>query len=148
MIYYFAYGSNMNPERIVERGIRFNGFEKGIIKNAKLKFNKTALKSNEGFANISFNHKSDVEGILYEISNHREINKLDRFEGYPWHYTRCRMMIRLSNGGVKIACVYVANPVFVKSGLKPSKGYLNHLLQAKQYLSKEYYNKLEATQCI
>lgn len=148
MNYYFAFGSNMNPDRMLERDIRYVGFETGKIVNAKLKFNKSAINKNEGYANIIFKQKSEVEGILYELRSHREIYKLDRFEGYPWHYTRCKMMIRLNSGGVKIAYVYIATPYFTKNGLKPNREYLNHLLAAKEYLSTEYYTKLEDTQCI
>ena len=147
MIYYFAYGSNMNPERMLERDIKFIGFEKGKIANAKLKFNKTAFAKNEGYANISFTTESEVEGILYQLVNHQQILKLDRYEGYPWHYTRCKSIVRTKNG-MKYSYIYIATPYFTKAGLKPKREYLNHLLAAKEYLSPNYYKKLEATQCI
>lgn len=67
---YFAYGSNMNPERMKEREINFSEREHAILKGWKLKFNKVALRNpNEGYANIEEDNESVVEGILYTIQD-------------------------------------------------------------------------------
>lgn len=147
MTYYFAYGSNMNPERMIERNVRFDGFESAFIKNAKLKFSKKSYKEGEGFANIHFNFGNNVEGILYQLKSRFELNKLDRFEGYPFHYSRVEMLVHTING-YKKAFVYIARPEMTRKKLRPSREYLNHLLSAKELLSQNYFKKLEATQCI
>ena len=88
-----------------------------------------------------------VEGILYEIRD-SDIRKLDRYEGYPNHYDRINITVKLNNGQEVSAVTYVANPDKTCYGLKPSKEYLDHLLAGKDYLSPEYFEKLKATETI
>ncbi len=147
MFYYFAYGSNMNVERMIERQVKFTGYEKGTIENSTLRFSKKAFRLGEGFANIHYKIGEKVEGVLYELASKNEIKKLDRFEGCPFHYNRIEMLVK-TKYGYKWAFVYIANNYFVDFRLKPSKKYLNHLLKGKEFLSKQYYNKLEVTKCI
>ena len=42
---YFAYGSNMNSERVKERGIIFSKREYGILEGFRLVFNKAFRKT-------------------------------------------------------------------------------------------------------
>ena len=93
---YFAYGSNMNAERMEERGVEFSGRERAILEGWILKFN-TVASQNEGYANIVLDEKGIVEGILYEIQNH-DLKKLDKYEEYPDHYKRIKLKVRLDNG--------------------------------------------------
>lgn len=79
MVYYFAYGSNMNEERMKERMEstkgRCSNFPKGkyalinggILRDRKLKFNKEPTNPryrDEGFANIVPNQDCAVEWLL------------------------------------------------------------------------------------
>ena len=50
--------------------------------------------------------------------------------------------MKLDNGEEEETITYVANPDKVKNGLKPSKDYLNHLLQGCDLLSERYCEKL------
>ena len=139
---YFAYGSNMNPERMKERGINFSKRERAILEGWRLKFNKVASRNpNEGYANIEMDDGGVVEGILYTIQD-ADIKKLDRYEGYPTHYRKLKIRVRLDSGEEEEAITYVANPDKVREGLKPSKEYLNHLLKGCDLLSEEYCEKL------
>jgi len=62
---YFAYGSNMNPERMRQRGIKFSKREHAILEGWKLVFNKIASRNpNKGYANIERKEGSIVKGIL------------------------------------------------------------------------------------
>ena len=139
---YFAYGSNMDPERMKERGIDFSKRVHAILKGWRLKFNKVASRNpDEGYANIEMDDGGVVEGILYTIKN-SDIEKLDRYEGYPIHYKKLKVKVRLYSGEDEEAITYVANPDKVREGLKPSKDYLNHLLKGCDLLSEEYCEKL------
>ncbi|MHA1337611.1 MAG: gamma-glutamylcyclotransferase family protein [Promethearchaeota archaeon] len=139
---YFAYGSNMNPNRTKERGINFSKREHAIFEGWRLKFNKVAsMNSNEGYTNIEKDDESVVEGILYTIQD-ADIEKLDRYEGYPNHYRKLKVRVKLDNGEEEEAITYVANPGKVREELKPSKDYLNHLLKGSDLLSEEYCKKL------
>lgn len=142
MIKYFAYGSNMDTSRMISRGINFTSRLPVTANHVKLTFNKmSAINSNEGYATLEASKNDCVEGIMYSISNAGR-NKLDAFEGYPFHYQRWDIMVTDELGQEHRAMTYVAHPNKTKKGLKPSKEYLNHLLRGKDCLSDEYYEKL------
>jgi len=139
---YFAYGSNMDPDRMRERGVNFLKREHAILEGWRLEFNKVSSRNpDEGYANIVKDENSVVEGILYEI-NDSDLKILDRYEGYPNHYERIKVVVRMANGENVEAVTYIAKPDKVKDGLKPSREYLNHLLKGCDLLSEEYCRKL------
>lgn len=146
MINYFAYGSNMNPARMQERGMEIFSMHIGRLHNFKLKFNKQALTNNTGYANIEIAKKSFVEGVLYRV-NKRDIKKLDFFEGFPFHYKRYLVNIELYPNYFIKAIVYIAVQSWIRQGLKPSKEYLQHLLKAKKYLTRDYYHYIRRIAC-
>lgn len=142
---YFAYGSNMDFKRLEEREVSFEFIGLGILEDYALKFNKVASKrSGVGYANIVKQKGSMVEGLLFSIAN---IEKLDRFEGYPTHYKKEILKIQHANSVVD-ATVYVAAADWVSDGLKPERVYLNRLLAAKDFLSEAYFDFLESTKTI
>lgn len=141
---YFAYGSNMDSQRMKDRGINFSKKEPAILKDYKLCFNKQASRNpNEGYANLIPKEGTATEGILYEI-NDEDIEKLDKYEGYPNHYDKKTIKVKLKNGNEVDALVYLAQSDKTKNGLKPCKEYLNHLKQGEDLLSEKYSNLLES----
>jgi len=142
MLKYFAYGSNMDAQRMIERGINFINREPATMYGVELVFNKIAtFNSNIGYANIKLNNKSQVEGILYTIS-YDDLLKLDSFEGYPLNYDRWEIIVKTNQKKVR-AITYIAVPKKTLKGLKVTEEYLNHLLAGKKFLSKNYYEKLK-----
>jgi len=143
---YFAYGSNMDPERMRERSISFSQRIRAVLKGYRLEFNKVASRNpQEGYANVVKFENGIVEGVLYEIPD-SDLSKLDRFEGYPNHYNRVKVKVKLNDGQEVEAVAYIAQPNKMRDGLKPSRDYLDHLLAAKDILSESYRRKLEAWQ--
>lgn len=167
--YYFAYGSNMNYERVVER--MNNGYkdmsEDGIIKEDKTEFyekiNKIGacilfeyelcfnkMRSNstvfEGFANIVPQKGATVEGVLYEL-NQEQLKILDYYEGVEDnHYIRANVEVKsLESGKVYDGVtVYVAHESRIDNRCKPSKTYLNHLIKgSKEFNLDNLTKKLE-----
>jgi cation transport regulator ChaC len=136
---YFAYGSNMNPERMRKRMGYLPPSRKAVLQDYNLTFNKISSKNpSEGVANIIPLADSQVEGILYEVTD-QDIAKLDAYEGVPTNYIR--HIVKVDCKGELInALTYIA--VKVKDGLKPSRDYLNHLLAAKESLSEDYYQQI------
>jgi gamma-glutamylcyclotransferase len=142
---YFAYGSNMDFNRLNERDISFKFIGLGILEGYELKFNKIASKkSGVGFANIVSQKGSKVEGLLFSIDN---IELLDQFEGFPKHYKKEVLKIHYL-GNLIDAIVYVASIKWVSNNLKPERAYLNRLLAAKDFLSTEYLSFLENSETI
>lgn len=135
---YFAYGSNMSADRLLERGVNFLSKEKGTLKGYRFLINKKSQKNpNIGFANIIKDENSEVEGILYEVKT-EDILKLDKYEGYPKHYRRENHIINNQE-----AIVYIANDSWTSENeLGTTDEYKNHILEGKEYLSEKYYNKL------
>lgn len=139
MIFYFAYGSNMNPARMTRRVGEFTILGRGVLIDYQLVFNKIARdKIGVGYANVMTSSGDLVEGVIYQFD---EIRKLDKPEGYPIHYDRKLMTISIDGGFVQ-AWVYLARSNRISEGLMPSKSYLDHILLGKEYLSEAYYQKL------
>ena len=161
MIYYFAYGSNMNKGQMNERMQATNGrcsafptgkyalINRGILRDWELKFNKEPTYPrfrNQGFANIVPKHDYTVEGVVYEIDDNG-LARLDCYEGIPDNYFRPKNPLSIEIEGEPVICeVYIA--VKTKEGLRPSKDYLNHLLKGKEYLSKNYYEWLSKMETV
>lgn len=138
MLKYFAYGSNLDDNRMISRGINFTSKEKGILKGYRFIINKISQKNpNIGFANIIKDENSEVEGIIYEV-NINDILSLDKYEGAPKHYRR--ETLNVNNEEV---IVYIANDSWTSvDELYTTEEYKNHILEGKNYLSKKYFNQL------
>jgi len=148
MVKYFAYGSNLDTKRMIERGVVFTSRQFGILKDYKLVFNKKSSKNNfkEGYANIIKSKGSVVEGGIYEITE-ESISLLDKYEGYPTHYSREYLDIEVSDRTIR-CIVYVANSEKLQEGLKPSKEYFSKILEGKDLFTEEYYNNLIKTEVL
>jgi len=149
IVMYFAYGSNMNLGRMLKR-LKVNSLQRkhAILKGYRLEFNKVANRnSKEGYANIVEEQNEIVEGALYEIKK-SDLKILNKFEGYPDEYHRTKLKVKHGDKQEVKAEVYVAQPDRIRDGLKPSKDYLKHLLEAKDILTENYLMKLKAYETI
>jgi gamma-glutamylcyclotransferase len=148
-VYYFAFGSNMNVARMSQRGVEYTRRMGATLKGYRLVFNKRAAAPGQGYANIIVGKKGndEVQGVLYETSE-AGLAKLDAYEGVPSHYYRQQVRVETLSGQKRTATVYIAHPSMCASGLKPSREYLDHLLEGKTFLSAEYFAKLSKTPTI
>jgi len=148
MVKYFAYGSNLDSKRMIERGVVFTSRQFGILKDYKLVFNKKSSKNNfkEGYANVVKSKGSIVEGGIYEITE-ESISLLDKYEGYPTHYSREYIDIEASDRTIR-CIVYVATSEKLQEGLKPSKEYFSKILEGKDLFTEEYFNNLNKTELL
>ncbi|MCV6614132.1 MAG: gamma-glutamylcyclotransferase [Cellvibrionaceae bacterium] len=146
--YYFAYGSNMNPERMRARGLEFDLALAASLADMRLLFNKRAADApHRSYANIAYSPGSRVEGVAYRLSCPRQIFKMDPFEGAPRLYSREIFTLDSANGPLA-AWVYVANKAMLSPNLKPARWYLEHLLAGRPYLSGPYYRALTQVECL
>jgi cation transport regulator ChaC len=141
MVWYFAYGSNLDEERMKERVGVIKNRVKGVLRGYVLKFNKKSRNPGEGYANVEPASDGCVEGAAYEIN---DIVPLDRYEGVPEHYLRVTLPIGTERGVLNCE-VYIANKAMIGGNLRPTKAYLQHLLKGKDLLSHEYFAMLEKT---
>jgi len=159
---YFAYGSNMNPDRVRERGIRFEHAAGARLEGFALVFDKTSKKhAGLGHANVQRAPGQVVEGVLYWLETAEEIAKMDRFESTPVNYSREVIHVCVQSEqlpGERLAghrqpevlittWTYFANPAVRQSGLLPPRTYLDHLLAGRPFLTNGYYQMLEAQPC-
>ena len=143
--FYFAYGSNMDVERVQQRGMAFVGRISGRLAGYRLVFNKRA-KGHRGIAhaNIELSAAGQVEGVLYALAAPESILQMDPYEGYPIRYSRTILSIETETC-VAAAWVYEANAQFIETDCKPTQSYLNHLLAGAEFLSATYLADLMAT---
>jgi gamma-glutamylcyclotransferase len=142
---YFAYGSNMDKDRMTERGINFSSRQFAKLADYKLVFNKKASKGVYTYSNIVNSDNDFVEGALYEFPDD-EISNLDKVEGYPNHYDKIQVTITDKDNNSIIATTYIAKSDKIVTGLYPTREYLNHLFVGKDILSNDYFTHLSKTQ--
>lgn len=139
----------MNPARVRERGIRFTHAEGGTLSGYRLLFDKTSnVHPGTGHASLELCRTSRVEGVLYWLEVPEEITKMDRFEKTPVNYSREMVAITAASSEQVIwSWTYFANPAVRKTGLKPPRSYLEHLLAGRDFLSESYVAVLAGTPC-
>ncbi len=147
MPFYFAYGSNMNPRRVTERGLDYCWARSGWLDDMGLRFNKRSRHNPEwACANVVHSPGERVEGVLYRLAGEDQILHMDPFEGTPVYYSRERLVVQTGDGPIK-SWVYIANPSVVAEDVLPLRWYLGQLLEGREYLSSDYYEWLRATEC-
>ena len=99
MHYYFAYGSNMNYNQMLERCPNAKYFGKGVLPNYTLAFTRNSRNWESAVADILVSPGDDVWGIIYTLSNEDRM-KLDACEGHPTIYKRKTETIMKYNGSV------------------------------------------------
>ena len=145
---YFAYGSNMNTERVHERGLATLNVQSGTLPGFRLKFNKgSRILPLSGRANIVQEDSSEVFGVLYRLGSETEIVKMDRFEHAPIDYRRLIVEVQTETGSIP-SWTYIANPRAIDDRLQPTRSYLNHLLAGRSMLPDHYVAQLETVSCI
>lgn len=145
---YFAYGSNMNPERVASRGLTVTEIKPARVSGLGLTFDKqSADHAGEGHAALRYDRAGAVEGVLYRLGDFADILKMDVFEATPVNYSRERIIVE-SRGRPAVAWTYYVNPAVTVVGGIPSRDYLAHLLAGKPYLSSEYHAWLTRHACL
>ena len=140
-----AYGSNMNIQRMRDRGMQFENAEGVKIPGYRLVFNKISpAHPGESHANLVEDTKATAEGVLYRLLSTTEISRMDPYENVPINYQRKI----LSLPKVPKCWVYFANEEVCSDGLRPSREYMYHLLQGRSFISNDYYNHLIAVDCL
>ena len=140
--HYFAYGSNMNPARVAERGLPVIDVMPGMLDGFRLMFNKMSKDhAGVGHANIEWHPGGVVEGALYELAESDDILKMDPYERAPWNYGREVVAVRQGQNTLW-AWTYFANPAVKTAGLLPPRAYMGHLLAGESLLSNSYLQHL------
>ena len=106
MILMFAYGGNMSLKNVNKRDVFPFASKVVILENYKLVFNKVSWNEIEGeiaYASVEESYGSFVEGVLHIITQ-QELEIIDYWEGYPNHYFRKTLPLKLWNSN-KCICL-------------------------------------------
>src|SRR5258708_6811926 len=140
MKWYFAYGSNMDPARLIDDRLKQGGVDDrpqrigGRLDGWQLAFNKQGRAPiGAGAGNIVQSPADVVYGTLNALPP-RGFEILDRWEGVAdGHYERRTVpVVRTDSGETVDAITYVA--LRVAEGLRPTRDYLAHLLAGRDLL--------------
>lgn len=142
----FAYGSNMNLDRLKKRVPSANKLLNVFIKDYTLKFNKNS-KDGSSKANIIKTGNPDdiVWGVIFEIDDSEKAN-LDKAEGLGKGYNESTLSFLDLQNNSHEAQVYIADESSINEELHPYDWYKEYIVSgAKENdLPKEYIEKLEA----
>jgi len=155
-MFYFAYGSNMNPVQIRERcpGHRVIGIAQ--LPDHEIAFPLYSNRWNSGVASAQPRHGAVVWGVLYELTD-EDVASLDRFEGFQGPgdqhnvYDREPVNVELTrpdDGSFPRrvrAHMYVARP---SNASPPTREYLDVVLDGARHhaLPPDYIEDLRAVE--
>ena len=151
-VWYFAYGSNMNPARLFEQrlggaGVGHGPRIGGQLADWALCFNVIASSTpGGGYANITRQAGASTPGTLNAMPP-EGLGVLDHYEGVAsGHYQREAVMVAAASGPVPamtyIACRHLAE------GLRPTEDYRAHLLAGADLLPAAHLDWLRALPCL
>ena len=115
---YVAYGSNLNVQQMRLRCPTAKLVGTGIVEDHELQFKGAA---NHSYATIAENEGETVPVAVWELQA-RDEKALDRYAGYPSHYFKQDISVKMDNGEEVTGMVYIMD-LKQKFGM-PSAGYL------------------------
>jgi hypothetical protein len=149
MIYYFAYGSNLHPVRLMERVPSAELVGVAEHSNHKLGFHKKS-KDGSGKCNMlkSATESDVIYGAIYKIKSEHK-NTLDNIEGKGYGYMDNQILLK-HQGSEHHCLTYLAQPSHIVDGLKPYHWYKQLVILGARYLEfpEEYISSIEAIESI
>ena len=149
----FAYGSNMDPNQLTNKGIKMRnpriakleGYEFGYTKSSEWdgKFS-CRTKIIHGKANITPCKDSIVWGILLDLTED-EVEKMDDSEGTRSGHYRREIVEVITDFDVISATTYVATNDYLIPNTPPLEWYLEFVVNGAKYqgLPPKYINQIE-----
>lgn len=123
---YFAYGSNMDLDQM-----EFRCPAAEVVGNVRLDGYRLTFCSrnpDSGVATILPQKGSHVDGVLWKITQDCE-KSLDHYEGYPYLYGKETIHVQAEDGSSYESMVYVMNAPYKDCPARPSRFYLDGILE-------------------
>jgi len=141
-VWYFAYGSNLLPDRLRARVPSAQPLSAACLPDHRLSYNKLG-RDGSGKCTLLPAAGAVVWGGLYRLPR-RELRWLDRIEGPG--YRRIRVRVRLPDGRWLSAVAYRARAAALKPGLQPWDWYQRFVLRGAAWfrLPAAYQRQLAA----
>jgi len=132
-VYYFAYGSNLDKDQLIERIGKYHTATKAKLDNYRFEYNK---KSTDGTAKANINKQEGAEvlGVCYEIDK----ESLTVLSSYEKGYNPIEITLQLESNTRAKAIVYISSSLTCDRN--PSDGYRSTILKgAKDWGLEEKY---------
>ncbi len=147
MFRYFGFGSNMNTTSLRAKGVEPLAARRAVLHGWRLRFNVQHFFRHEGgVGNIERSAAPDahVLGVLYECPDDA-LQSLDAMEACGHGYNRITVEVEADGKRVS-AFTYVGMPEFIDDSCRPSRRYLNIVLDGARSagLDPDYLRELEA----
>ena len=142
MRYYFAYGSNLDRQKMCDRCRSSRVLGVARLAGYRLGFTRYSSGWEGGVADVLVSPQDEVWGLIYQIDDN-DLFELDKFEGYPKAYTRFQTSVRLGTGLLEDVWVYMVADK--EAHIAPTVKYLNIIKMAAAELNfpKSYCEELE-----
>lgn len=149
LVLYFAYGSNLCDQQLVDRVGPPAYTHAACLLDHEVVFDKLrSPTADDAFANVVPKQDAVTMGKVYALTE-VQLDLMDDYEAAPMHYSRLAMPVRIyddegdneriarstdfnsirKRGTDRVCAVYVANPSYrTPTPLRPSKNYLRKLL--------------------
>ena len=149
-MFYFAYGSNMDPRQIIRRCPSSRFHSGAILQNHKLDFTLRSQRRKCGVANVVPCETSRVIGIIYRINSSHDWEALDAAEGFEVgkkrgnRYTRSLISTTAINKKTPDLLAFIYIGLIEKFPPPPSKAYLDQMIYGAHHwgLPAEYIQGL------
>ncbi len=120
-MYYFAYGTNLNREQMLERCPDSKPIFIATLPNYKLVFVGWSRQWRGGVASIQPFRGEKVLGAIYDVSD-RDLRRLDSYEGYPQSSNKQNVTVFNEDGEPVQAVTYIRT--LQSEETRPSEEYL------------------------
>lgn len=138
-VYYFAFGANLCREVLEVRRIKvFDAFD-FVLDDACLCFSQPGFYKDHGYASADASEGDVVYGRMYLILE-RDAERMDYFEGVP--FFKVHEKVKQQADGFEF---YFYRTTRVVEGLKPTREYLDYLIDAYQQMPAVPADYLAAT---
>ena len=133
MIYYFAYGSNLHPVRLLDRVSSAKLIGTVQLDNHRLIFHKKSIDGSSKCNLFKTGESSDlVYGAIYELApEHKSI--LDKFEGKGFGYIDNQIQFQYQDREYN-CFTYLAQQSHITDSLKPYHWYKEMVVLGAKYL--------------
>ncbi|MDX1604973.1 MAG: gamma-glutamylcyclotransferase family protein [Candidatus Competibacterales bacterium] len=132
IIHYFAYGSNLLPQRLRERVPSSRPLDTATLTGHVLRFHKCG---GDGSAKCNVLHTGRAEdrvfGVVYAMLA-VEQPLLDRAEGLGAGYRRAGLTVRTATRSYRTFC-YIAEPDYIDEALRPYSWYRRLVLDGARH---------------
>lgn len=134
-VWYFSYGSNLDPDRFRARVCEFLGRKRVILHGYALRFSGEVTSEGGGGAIIETSPGDKVYGAVYQIE-HAQIVRMDEVElgsdkNARQRGVRCTITLGCPDGALDAEVYVVPKPKLYQA---PSERYLGHIIKGLRSL--------------